>query len=113
MSKAAHKMSRKGTSLPMETVVIAGLALVVLIVLILIFTGNMGKTNRALKDCTQLGGTCCLESSKFDEAACHDNRCVTDDGGLFKPDLYSSCRQSANARQGNEKEGNNPCCTEI
>ena len=52
--------SKKGQGLPMNTIVIAALVLVVLVVLIMIFTGSMGGFVKGLrKDCvTDLKGVC-------------------------------------------------------
>jgi len=41
--------SKKGQGLPMNTIVIAALVLIVLVVLIMIFTGSMGKWLQDLK----------------------------------------------------------------
>ena len=42
----------------MNTIVIAALVLVVLVVLIMIFTGSIGGFTRELQSCTEKGGTC-------------------------------------------------------
>ncbi len=50
--------SKKGQGLPMNTIVIAALVLVVLVVLIMIFTGRMGGFTRSIQDCAEKGGEC-------------------------------------------------------
>ena len=49
---------KRGQGLPMNTIVIAAIVLVVMVVLILIFTGRMGKTTTELKTCLARGGIC-------------------------------------------------------
>lgn len=51
--------SKRGQGLPMNTIVIAALVLVVLVVLIMIFTGSMGVfTGESQKKCADYGGKC-------------------------------------------------------
>ncbi len=52
--------SRKGISLSMNAIIIAALALIVLVVLVLIFTGQVGKTREGLNrtSSTYSGNTC-------------------------------------------------------
>ena len=51
--------SKKAQGLPMNTIVIAALVLVVLVVLIMIFTGSMGNfTGQSQKICADYGGVC-------------------------------------------------------
>ena len=50
--------SKKGQGLPMNTIVIAAIVLVVMVVLILIFTGRMGGFTQDIQQCTAKGGEC-------------------------------------------------------
>ena len=50
--------SKRGQGLPMNTIVIAALVLVVMVVLILIFTGRMGGFTQDIQQCTAKGGEC-------------------------------------------------------
>lgn len=53
-------MRKKGISLSMNTIIIAALALIVLVVLLLIFTGQVGKTRTGLNQTTsQYSGEQC------------------------------------------------------
>ena len=55
--------SKKGQGLPLNTIVIAAIVLIVMVVLIMIFTGSMGKwlqdlkAARETKDCTEYTST--------------------------------------------------------
>jgi len=50
--------SKRGQGLPMNTIVIAAIVLVVMVVLILIFTGRMGGFTQDIQQCTAKGGEC-------------------------------------------------------
>ena len=50
--------SKKGQGLPMNTIVIAAIVLIVMVVLILIFTGRMGGFTQDIQQCTAKGGEC-------------------------------------------------------
>jgi hypothetical protein len=49
---------KKGQSLPMNAIVIAAIVLVVMVVLILIYTGSMGNFVRDIQKCEHKGGEC-------------------------------------------------------
>lgn len=49
---------RKGQGLTMDVIIIAAISLVVLVVLIAIFTGRLGRFTTEIKDCGAQGGTC-------------------------------------------------------
>ena len=53
--------SKRGQGLPMNTIVIAAIVLVVMVVLIYIFVGGMSQTTNKLGSCEEKGGEC-LES---------------------------------------------------
>lgn len=48
----------KKAELAMDMIVMAALALVVLVVLLLFFTGKIGAVNKSLSDCQNQGGSC-------------------------------------------------------
>jgi len=48
----------KGQGLSITTIVVAAIALLVLVVLVAVFTGNIGKTNVGLASCQAAGGEC-------------------------------------------------------
>ena len=50
--------SKRGQGLPMNTIVIAAIVLIVMVVLIYIFVGSMAQTTDKLVSCTEKGGTC-------------------------------------------------------
>ena len=58
----------------MNTIVVAAIALLVLVVLIIIFTGQGGKFTRGLKDCSNKGGT-------YNTCANDNGDCI-DKGGI-------------------------------
>ncbi len=53
---------KKGQGLSMDVIIIAAISLVVLVVLIAIFTGRLGKFTAEIKDCQAQGGTCLSEA---------------------------------------------------
>ena len=61
--------SKRGQGLPMNTIVIAAIVLVVMVVLILIFTGRMGKTTTELRTCLARGGICLDEEDETCDTA--------------------------------------------
>ncbi|MBI4453241.1 hypothetical protein HY636_01215 [Candidatus Woesearchaeota archaeon] len=63
MNKKIHKnklifASRKSQGLPINLVIIAAISLIVLVVLLYIFTGNIGKTSENIGSCRTKGGEC-------------------------------------------------------
>ena len=63
-------MNKKAQGLSINTIIIAAIALVVLVVLIAIFTGRLGMFSKGLGDvgkCQNLGGTC-LNANSCTEA---------------------------------------------
>jgi len=48
---------KKAVEISMNTIIIAAIALLVLIVLVLIFTGQTGKFTRGINDCAAKGGS--------------------------------------------------------
>ena len=50
--------SKRGQGLPMNTIVIAAIVLIVMVVLIYIFVGSMAQTTERLQDCADKGGQC-------------------------------------------------------
>ena len=53
---------KKSQGMSMNVIIAAALALVVLVVLLAIFTGSIGKTSQNIGSCTTKGGEC---ASKF------------------------------------------------
>jgi len=51
-------MKKRGQGLSMDTIVIAAIALLVLVILALIFTGKIGKTRVEMDKCDTQGGKC-------------------------------------------------------
>lgn len=56
------KSQRKAQSLPMNTIVIAAIALLVLVILALIFTGRINVFSRGVAECSSQGGKCFSDS---------------------------------------------------
>jgi len=55
---------KKGQGLSISTIVVAAIALLVLVVLVAFFTGQMSTTSKSMKDCENvLHGTCELNKS--------------------------------------------------
>ena len=50
--------SKRGQGLPMNTIVIAAIVLIVMVVLIYIFVGGMSQTTTKLGSCAEKGGRC-------------------------------------------------------
>lgn len=51
-------MAKRGQTLSMTTIIIAALALLVLVILALIFTGRMGFWTQNVSECKSNGGVC-------------------------------------------------------
>lgn len=56
-------MNKKGQGLPLNTIIIAAIVLIVLVVLWAIFTGRMGVFSKGVSDVTK-GGTCAEAGGK-------------------------------------------------
>ena len=53
---------RKAQSISINTIIIAAIALIVMIFVIIVFTGNMTNWNNKVKTCAGQGGVCVLGS---------------------------------------------------
>lgn len=51
-------MDKKGFELSMNVIIVAAIALIVLVVVLLIFTGKVRTLNKDLEDCGSKGGRC-------------------------------------------------------
>ena len=60
--------NKKSQGMPINTIIIAALALIVLVILIAIFTGQIGKTAQNLGSCITKGGKCANDG----EGQCKD-----------------------------------------
>lgn len=49
-------MMKKAQGLPLNTIVIAAIAVLVLVIVVLFFAGKFGDSNKALEDCSAKGG---------------------------------------------------------
>jgi len=75
----------KGQGLSITTIVVAAIALLVLVVLVAVFTGNIGKTNVALASCDAVGGVCDPDdTSGHIRNPTKDGSCNPQDGGDAK-----------------------------
>ena len=74
----AHKMKRKSQGLSLTTLIIAAIALLVLIVLIAIFSGNIRNWGSDYKACNSRGGKCesrdCIEGEVEVSATCPEGK---------------------------------------
>ncbi len=59
MVKILRRKAKKGIEISLNTIIIAAIAIIVLIVLSIIFTSNIKKTNDSLSDCAGKGGYVC------------------------------------------------------
>ena len=57
-----HMKTNKSQGLSINTIIIAAIALVVLVVMIAIFTGKLGNINKNLDSCAAKGGVCATNS---------------------------------------------------
>ncbi|MBW3020390.1 hypothetical protein KY334_03760 [Candidatus Woesearchaeota archaeon] len=55
---------KKGQGLSITTIVVAAIALLVLVVLVAVFTGQIGAKNKALKACDTIQGNCWTQEQK-------------------------------------------------
>ena len=51
-------MSKRGQGMPMNVIIIAAIALLVLVVLSIVFVNNISGTNKAINSCEETGGAC-------------------------------------------------------
>ena len=51
-------MNKRGQGMPMNVIIIAAIALLVLVVLSIVFVNNIAGTNKELGSCESTGGTC-------------------------------------------------------
>ena len=59
--------NKRGQGLSLNTIIIAAVALIVLVVLVMIFTGRMGAFTGGVNKCVNQGGAC--KSQTFCDAA--------------------------------------------
>ena len=83
---------KKGQGLSMNVIVITAVALIVLVVLIAIFTGQMGDFSSGISDsreCQNLGGNDCYNQTELDEGDAGQNYRIIGRGpGAGCPDGY-------------------------
>lgn len=77
-----YTMNKRG-DMTFQQIVMAALALIVLVVLILIFTGNISILNDDVQSCGTKGGKCTPASE-----GCG--------GGIEKPGNFSDCKRPSN-----------------
>ena len=53
-----HMINKKGQSISINTIVVAAIALIVLVLMVLIFTGNITSWRTAVESCESKGGMC-------------------------------------------------------
>lgn len=82
-------MQRKGQGLSMNTIVIAAIALLVLVVVAVIFMQQMGVFNVKSKECSSLGGECHTGSCMEDYVPSPNGVCY--DGAGEKDPLLVCC----------------------
>ena len=70
---------KKAQGLPLNTIVIAAIAIIVLIIVVLFFSGKFGQSSAALEDCEAKGGV--LKAAASD---CPENTIPTPTGGEDK-----------------------------
>ena len=58
VNQIKNMANKKSQGMPINIIVIAAIALAVLVVLIVIFTGGIGKTSENLGSCVTKGGIC-------------------------------------------------------
>ena len=71
---------KKAQGISMTTIVVAAIALLVLVVLSVIFIGNMGDWITKAKDCTNKGGICVEAGEPCNGIVNSDFRCKTGEG---------------------------------
>lgn len=89
-------MNKKGQGLPLNTIIIAAIVLIVLVVLWAIFTGRMGVFSKGVSDVTK--GEGCVEA-----------------GGVIKLETEGGCNEACPAIYGNFKDisTGQVCCRPV
>lgn len=77
----------KGQGLSITTIVVAAIALLVLVVLVAVFTGQIGKTSEGLNSCEAAGGECSVDKPEGTFALDITKNC-DDDGEGDKQKCY-------------------------
>ncbi len=57
------QLKKKGADLSVNLIIVAILALLVLVVMSLIFTGRIGMFRKSVDSCASLGGSCVMDES--------------------------------------------------
>ena len=71
-------MDKKAQGLSINTIVVSAIAVVILVVLILVFTGKIGLFNKNVSACAQNGGHCTTDASCGDNARNVNYQCPDD-----------------------------------
>jgi len=69
---------KKAQSISINTIVVAAIALIVMVLIMMIFTGNMSRFKRNTDSCENNGGRCIAEDTADEECAPPYGRLRTD-----------------------------------
>jgi hypothetical protein len=83
---------RRAQSIALNTVIIAALALLVLVVLALIFSGKIKIFGNATRDCKNMGGDCERDGCEPNEADISNTNCANH----CCVDIYTSADDNTN-----------------
>ena len=98
-------MNSKAFSMSITTIVVAVLALLILVVLIGVFTGQFGGFTRGVKDCGSKGGTCRTDGCQDDEVKYFGSGLCPEAGGDCCIKLGGYCKE--------REEGTAPNCANF
>ncbi len=100
--KAGNK--KRGMELSLNTVIVAALVIIVLIVLTIIFTKSIGKSNKSIYDCTNKNGK-----------ACTRNNCISKGGvPIFEIDEgKSETSKNKGGGDGSSSTNTKVCCISL
>jgi len=93
----------KGQGLSINLVIIAVIGLIVMVILIAVFSGNIGKTEKGLAACSTIGGVCADSKPAGDYSYVFGKTCSTkdlDESGAFIKEILVEGKNLKCYRQG-------------
>jgi hypothetical protein len=88
---------KKAQSISINTIVVAAIALIVMILIVMIFTGNITKWRRSADSCQSNGGSC-IDKDNIDTDCSGD---------------YNQVRREYTCFKGTEVDNEKVCCVKI
>lgn len=87
-------MSKRGQGLPINTIIVAAIALIVLVVLVAIFTGRLGGFSKGVAETVTCENSCKAFGMKSDNAATRE-QCESQSARRYVPGEYADLARYA------------------